>query len=118
INSRVRIHVVDDEAGIRHKLKLILTDEGYEVFTETDGEEALRMALSEKPEMILCDIRMPKLDGLRFVERYQEAGGGALIIMMSAYGTRESAIDAMRLEAYDYVSQPLNVAENLRTSRK
>lgn len=116
--SSGRILVVDDEAGLRHTLELILTDEGYEVFTATDGEEALRLALSEKPEMILCDIRMPKLDGLRFVERYQEAGGGALIIMMSAYGTRETAIDAMRLGAYDYISKPFNADEILLTIRK
>lgn len=116
--SSGRILVVDDEAGLRHTLELILTDEGYEVLTATDGEEALRLAISENPEMILCDIRMPKLDGLRFVERYKEAGGSALIIMMSAYGTRETAIDAMRLGAYDYISKPFNADEVLLTIRK
>lgn len=116
--SNGRILVVDDEAGLRHTLELILTDEGYEVLTATDGEEALRLAVTEGPEMILCDIRMPKLDGLRFVERYKEAGGTALIIMMSAYGTRETAIDAMRLGAYDYISKPFNADEVLLTIRK
>ncbi|HEX6069843.1 MAG TPA: response regulator, partial [Longimicrobiaceae bacterium] len=68
--SSGRILVVDDEAGLRHTLELILTDEGYEILTANEGEEGLRIALAEDPGMILCDIRMPRLDGLGFVERY------------------------------------------------
>jgi two-component system response regulator AtoC len=116
--SSGRILVVDDEAGLRHTLELILTDEGYEILTANEGEEGLRIALAEDPGMILCDIRMPRLDGLGFVERYCAAGGDALIIMMSAYGTRETAIEAMRLGAYDYISKPFNADEVLLAIRK
>src|SRR5690606_26496099 len=73
---------------------------------------------AEDPELILCDIRMPKLDGLGFVDRYREGGGDALIIMMSAYGTIETAIEAMRRGAYDYISKPFNADEVLLALRK
>ena len=116
--SSGRILVIDDETGLRHTLELILSDEGYEILTAMDGEEGLRIALAEEPGMILCDVRMPRLDGLGFVERYCGAGGGALIIMMSAYGTRETAIEAMRLGAYDYISKPFNADEVLLAIRK
>lgn len=110
--------MVDDEAGLRHTLQLILADEGYEVVTAADGEEALRIAAAEHPQVILCDIRMPRLDGLGFVERYRAEGGEALILMMSAYGTLETAVAAMRRGAYDYVSKPFNADEILLTLRK
>lgn len=113
-----RVLVVDDEAGLRHTLELILAEEGCEVITASDGEEALRMATAERPDMVLCDIRMPRLDGLGFVDRYREAGGDALIIMMSAYGTLELAIEAMQRGAYDYISKPFNADEVLLALRK
>ncbi|MBW3630142.1 MAG: response regulator, partial [Gemmatimonadetes bacterium] len=105
------ILVIDDEPGLRHTLEIILKDEGYEVRTADDGEEGLRIALADPPQIILCDVRMPRLDGLGFVERYQAGGGEALIIVMSAYGSLETAIEAMRLGAYDYISKPFNADE-------
>ena len=69
-------------------------------------------------ELILCDIRMPRLDGLGFVERYRAAGGEALVVMMSAYGTLETAVEAMRRGAYDYISKPFNADEVLLAMRK
>ncbi len=116
--SETRILVIDDEGGLRQTLQLILSDEGYKVSTAEDGQEGLRKALAEPVDLILCDIRMPRLDGLGFIRGYQEAGGEALIIMMSAYGTLESAIEAMRLGAYDYVSKPFNADEVLLILRK
>ncbi len=116
--TELRVLVIDDEAGLRHTLELILTDEGCRVLTAADGEEGLRIALAEEPEVILCDIRMPRLDGLGFVERYREGGGEALIIMMSAYGTLETAIEAMRRGAYDYISKPFDADEVILALRK
>jgi two-component system, NtrC family, response regulator AtoC len=117
VSSR-RILVVDDEAGLRHTLTLILRDEGYEVTTAEDGESGLRLALAEAPDLVLCDVRMPRLGGLEFLERYREAGGGALVIMMSAYGALDSAMEAMRRGAYDYVAKPFNADEVILTLRK
>ena len=116
--STMRVLVIDDEAGLRHTLELILGDEGCHVLTAGDGEEGLRIALAEEPDAILCDIRMPRLDGLGFVEQYRANGGDALIIMMSAYGTLETAIEAMRRGAYDYISKPFDADEILLTLRK
>jgi two-component system, NtrC family, response regulator AtoC len=114
----VRILVVDDEPGLRHTLTLILEDDGYQVATAEDGELGLKSALAEPPELILCDVRMPRMDGLAFLERYRTAGGTALIIMMSAYGSIDSAIEAMRRGAYDFISKPFNADEVLLTVRK
>jgi two-component system, NtrC family, response regulator AtoC len=116
--STLNVLVIDDEAGLRHTLQLILGDEGYAIRTASDGEEGLRIALAERPDLILCDIRMPRLDGLGFVSRYREEGGEALVIMMSAYGTMETAVEAMRLGAYDYISKPFNADEVILAVRK
>jgi two-component system response regulator AtoC len=116
--SGSRILVIDDEAGLRHTLTLLLREEGYDVVTAEDGEVGLRQALADGPDLILCDIRMPRMDGLAFLDRYQEAGGSALVIMMSAYGTLDTAVEAMRRGAYDYISKPFNADEVLLTVRK
>ncbi|HEX6913508.1 MAG TPA: sigma-54 dependent transcriptional regulator, partial [Longimicrobium sp.] len=113
-----RVLVIDDEAGLRHTLLLILRDEGYTVAVAEDGEGGLRLALAEEPDLVLCDVRMPRLGGLEFLERYQEAGGTALVIMMSAYGTLDAAVEAMRRGAYDYISKPFNADEVILTLRK
>ncbi len=113
-----RVLVIDDEAGLRHTLLLILRDEGYQVQVAEDGEAGLRAAAAEDPDLILCDVRMPRLGGVEFLERYQAAGGGGLVIMMSAYGSVETAIEAMRRGAYDYISKPFNADEIILTLRK
>jgi two-component system, NtrC family, response regulator AtoC len=116
--SERRVLVIDDEAGLRHTLTLILRDEGFAVQTAEDGEAGLRMALAEPPDLVLCDVRMPRMGGLEFLQRYQEAGGTALVVMMSAYGTLDAAVEAMRQGAYDYISKPFNADEVVLTLRK
>ena len=113
-----RVLVIDDEAGLRHTLLLILRDEGYQVQVAEDGEAGLRAAAAEDPDLILCDVRMPRLGGIEFLDRYQVAGGGALVIMMSAYGSIDTAMEAMRRGAYDYISKPFNADEVILTLRK
>jgi two-component system, NtrC family, response regulator AtoC len=116
--SERRVLVIDDEAGLRHTLLLILRDEGFQVVVAEDGEAGLRLALAEAPDLVLCDVRMPRVGGLEFLQRYQEAGGTALVIMMSAYGTTDAAVEAMRQGAYDYISKPFNADEVILTLRK
>ena len=116
--SHCRVLVIDDEAGLRHTLSLILRDEGYTVATAEDGEAGLRLASAEAPDIVLCDVRMPRMGGLEFLEAYQASGGTALVVMMSAYGTLDAAVQAMRQGAYDYISKPFNADEVVLTLRK
>jgi two-component system response regulator AtoC len=114
----VKILVVDDDRGLRKSLSLILTDAGYEIRVAEDGEEGLEKALAERPELILCDVRMPKKDGLAFLKEYREAGGEALVLVMTAYGSLDLAVEAMKAGAYDYLPKPFGADEVLLTVRK
>ena len=114
----MRVLIVDDDAGLRHSLALLLQEAGYEVAAEGDPEEALRRAGAEAFDLILCDVRMPKMDGLTFLGRYRAGPGAALLIMMSAYGNEDAAIEAMREGAYDYLHKPFRPDEVMITIRK
>jgi len=114
----MRILIIDDDAGLRKSLTLILGDADYEVIQAENGERGLEVAAREMPDLILCDIRMPSMDGMTFLERYQEDGGEALVLMMTAYGSVELAVDAMKKGAYDYIPKPFGADEVLLTVRK
>jgi DNA-binding NtrC family response regulator len=114
----MRLLIVDDDAGLRQSLALLLQEAGDEVVAEGDPEQALRRAAAESFEAILCDVRMPKMDGLTFLRRYRADGGTALLIMMSAYGSEDTALAAMREGAYDYLHKPFRPDEVTMTIRK
>jgi two-component system, NtrC family, response regulator AtoC len=102
------ILIIDDEPGLRQTVSLILADEGYATHVASDGEEGLAKALEIKPDLILCDVRMPRLGGLEFLERYRAAGGAGMVIVMTAYGSTELALQAMKVGAYDYLPKPFS----------
>jgi two-component system, NtrC family, response regulator AtoC len=102
------ILIIDDEPGLRQTVSLILTEEGYDVQAASDGEDGLAKALELKPDIILCDVRMPRLGGLEFLERYRAASGTGMVIMMTAYGSTELALQAMKNGAYDYLPKPFS----------
>ncbi len=114
----MKILVIDDDAGLRKSLSLILADAGYHVLVAEDGEAGLAAAAEQGPDLILCDVRMPRLDGLGFLERYGGAGGGALVLVMTAYGSLDLAVEAMKRGAYDYIAKPFGADEVLLTVRK
>ena len=114
----MKLLVIDDELGLRQSLHLILTDEGHEVVAAADGARGLEAALGAPFDAILCDVRMPVMDGLEFLRRYQAAAGSALVIMMSAYGTEDAALEAMKHGAYDYVAKPFRADEIVLVLRK
>ena len=113
-----RVLVVDDEPGLRQSLGLLLTDAGYAVTAESDGQRALERALAEPFDLVLCDVRMPEMDGLTFLRAYRSRGGSALVIMMSAYGGEDAALAAMKEGAYDYLPKPFRPDEVVLTLRK
>ena len=114
----MRVLIVDDDAGLRQSLALLLQEASYDVVTEGDPEQALHRATSGTFDLVLCVVRMPKMDGVTFLRRYRADGGQALMIMMSAYGSEDSALAAMREGAYDYLHKPFRPDEVTMTLRK
>ncbi len=112
------ILVVDDEESFRHMLSVILEKEGYEVETAKDGHEALEKMEGGLFDEVLCDIRMPRMDGIQFLEEAKKIRADSTIIMMSAYGTLDTAVEAMKLGAYDYISKPFKPDEIVLTLKK
>jgi two-component system response regulator AtoC len=114
----MNILVVDDELGLRHTLTLILQAEGHTVRAASDGAAGLERLGEAPADLIICDVRMPGLDGLGFLEKYRGAGGTALVIMMSAYGDDEAALEAIRRGAYDFIAKPFRADQVLLVVRK
>jgi len=113
-----RILIIDDEESFRHMLSVILKKERFDVDTAPDGEEGLQKVMANTYDQVLCDIRMPRMDGLDFLKEVQKANLDTTIIMMSAYGTIDTAIEAMKLGAYDYISKPFKPDEIVLTLKK
>ena len=113
-----KILVIDDEENFRHMLSVILKREKYDVETAPNGEEGLRKLSATPFDQVLCDIRMPQMDGMEFLKETQKKGVETTIIMMSAYGTVDSAIEAMKSGAYDYISKPFKPDEIILTLKK
>ena len=107
--SRPHLLIVDDEAGIRESLSLILKDEGYQVDTAASGEEALARATSGEFEVILLDVWLPGIDGLQALSRIQAMPRPPAIIMISGHGTIETAVRATKLGAFDFIEKPLSL---------
>jgi two-component system response regulator AtoC len=114
----VNVLVIDDDAGVRRTVSMILESEGYQVQTASDGRDGLERALKESPNLILCDVRMPRVDGLAFVQEYRAAGGTGLVIVMTAYGSNELALEAMKKGAYDYIPKPFEADQVILVLKK
>src|SRR5688572_14289467 len=113
-----RVLVVDDEENLRLVLRTLLRRHGYEVEAAASGEEALGLVDSFGPDVILTDVRMPKMGGLDLLGTLKAKGNEATVIVMSAYGNTDLAIDAMKAGAYDYVQKPFKPDEVVLTLRK
>jgi two-component system response regulator AtoC len=113
-----KILVVDDEAPMRHMLRLVLEKVGYRVFEAAGGKTALKLLEKEPCDMILCDIRMPEMGGLAFLQEVIKRKLPATLIMMSAYGSVNTAIECMKHGAYDYISKPFKPDEVVLALKK
>jgi len=109
--KRNKILVVDDEHLIRWSLEQNLKKQGYDVVTAGNGEDALRIAREEQPDLVLLDIQLPGISGIEVLEKLKELDEDILVIMVTAHGGLDIAVNAMRLGAYDYVSKPFNLDE-------
>ncbi len=112
------ILIIDDETSMRHMLRLVLEPHKYRVCEAANGYAALDAIGKEKFDVILSDIRMPDMDGLSFLDRPEVRALDCTIIMMSAYGSVDTALDCMKRGAYDYISKPFKPDEVLLTLRK
>jgi two-component system response regulator AtoC len=110
--------IVDDEEPMRHLLSVFLRDHGYAVRAVANGEEALRELGTRDYDLVLSDVRMPRLDGLALLRQAQRLSPPPTFIVMSAYGTHDTAIEAMKAGAYDYVSKPFKPDEVLLVLKK
>jgi two-component system response regulator AtoC len=113
-----QILIIEDEANMRHMLEVLLRKSGYEVKTAPDGQEGLKVIEREGFHFILCDIKMPRMDGMAFLKSGTDKLKDTPVIMMSAFGTVDTAIEAMKLGAYDYISKPFKPDEVLLTLKK
>jgi two-component system response regulator AtoC len=113
-----RLLVIDDESNMRHMLAAMLKNSGYSVDTASEGLEGIKMLERSAYDFILCDIKMPKMDGMTFLKTAGDLVKHSTVIMMSAYGTVETAIEAMKLGAYDYISKPFKSDEVTLTLKK
>jgi two-component system nitrogen regulation response regulator NtrX len=111
-----RILVVDDEADIRGLLKEILSEEGYEVDVAADATQARSSRATQVPDLVLLDIWMPDTDGITLLREWSATDGyDCPVVMMSGHGTVETAVEATRLGAFDFVEKPLSLTKLLRT---
>ena len=110
-----KILVIDDERSIRNSMKDILQYEGHEVVLAENGMEGLVSVKSEKPDIVFCDIKMPKMEGIEVLERIKEFSADTPVIMISGHGTIDTAIEAIRKGAYDFIEKPLDLNRILIT---
>lgn len=108
-----KILVVDDMAAIRTSLREILEEEKHEVEEAKDGEEALKKLQSEYFDVAFCDIKMPKIDGIELLERVKKEGIGTPFIMISAHGTKETALESIKRGAYFFIQKPFESIETI-----
>ena len=112
-----RILVVDDEEGIRKILHQVLEYEGHEVTTAGGGGEAIALFSEFRPDLTLLDVKMARMDGLEVLDRIRETDVGAVVVMISGHGNIETAVEATRRGAYDFLEKPLDTDRLLVTIR-
>jgi DNA-binding NtrC family response regulator len=111
------ILIIDDEKAIRKTLAEILSYEGYKIEEAADGEEGLKKFSSTTFDVVLCDIKMPKMDGIEFLEKARELNADVPIVVISGHGNIETAVEAVKKGAFDYISKPPDLNRLLITLR-
>jgi DNA-binding NtrC family response regulator len=112
-----KILVIDDERSIRNTLKEVLEYENHEIDTAVDGTEGIEMFAKGKYELVLCDIKMPNMDGIEVLEKLIDMPGNAPIVMISGHGNIDTAVEAIKKGAFDFIEKPLDLNRLLITIR-
>jgi two-component system response regulator AtoC len=113
-----KLLIIDDEKNMRHMLQIMTNSNGYTAVTAEDGLKALELLQVEEFDFILCDVKMPNMNGLDFLRASASCRGDATVIMMSAYGTIDFALEAMKSGAYDFISKPFKADEVVMALKK
>lgn len=113
----MKILIIDDERSIRNSLKEILADEGYDVDVAENGVQGCQMVDKEKYSVIFCDIKMPEMDGLEVLDRLNEMGVDAAVVMISGHGDIDTAVECIKKGAFDFIQKPLDLNRILITIR-
>jgi two-component system response regulator PilR (NtrC family) len=106
-----RILVVDDEESIREFLDIMLRKEGYEVTCVEDGQKAIDTLKKKSFDLLISDLQMPNVTGIELLKHCRETYPDLLFMMITAFGTAESAVEAMKMGAYDYITKPFKIDE-------
>ncbi len=118
MTEQKRLLIIDDEENMRHMLSVVTSKAGYQVTMAENGEQALAIQKKAPFPFILCDLKMPKMDGLQFLKALPEDTVKPIVIMMSAYATIDDAVEAMKNGAYDFITKPFKTAEILLVLEK
>jgi len=111
LNDAARILVVDDEKGMCESLRTLISKEGYDVTAEERGEEAIKKIRNGNFDLVITDIKMPRVDGLDVLKAARKKDEDAVVILMTGYASLESAIRAINQGAYDYLMKPIEFPE-------
>ena len=111
----MKILIIDDERSIRNSLKEILADEGYDVDVAENGVLGCQMVDKEKYSVIFCDIKMPEMDGMEFLDKLNEMGVDAAVVMISGHGDIDTAVECIKKGAFDFIQKPLDLNRILIT---
>src|SRR5512143_73223 len=106
-----RILIVDDEQSMRELLSIMLRKEGFDVVAAANGESAIKAIQSDIYDLVITDIRMPQIDGIELLRTVKEVSPETVVIVITAFATTETAVDAMKLGAYDYITKPFKNEE-------
>ncbi len=118
MTEKKRLLIIDDEENMRHMLSVVTSKAGYQVTIAENGEQALAIQKKAPFPLILCDLKMPKMDGLQFLKALPVDAVKPIVIMMSAYATIDDAVEAMKNGAYDFITKPFKTAEILLVLEK
>ncbi len=117
-HMRETILIIDDEEDIRASLRGVLEDEGYEVLDAADGEQGLELFTRQEPGLVFLDIWLPGKDGLAVLEAMQTASEGIPVVMISGHGTIETAVEAIKKGAFDFIEKPLSLEKVVVAAKK